>query len=423
LNDITRRTALGGLVAGSAGAVLLGRRSRAGVRPVSAQLLAATKGIKNRPFWRHFDSSSISQATINVEAARRGPVVLNAWEGHYIPAFRAAGASNPHLKMYVYKCISSTRSFDPGPNGETSGAQLYSWVSNNHPEWFLTRNGSRIVWSGYPGHYAMNIGNPAYQQACLNAIVTDAKKTGWDGIFLDNILYSLSQYSVGHCDQYATDAAFRAAYTSALSVIGKGLRAAGLRTMGNMAGIRVVPGQWESYLGAGLGGGFDEYFACFGAGQELTDYGTPPEGLQAQVEEVRLLKNGSKPYMPGGFQSHSLTDTQAFRYSFAAWLLGVSSEAFFSEAGPGGYGAPPPWRAEYDWDFGWFTGRYKVLQPSVYQRIFTEGMTLVNASASGSNVTVNLANPYGMVYKDQDGNDRTSVSLPPKAGMALRKVQ
>jgi hypothetical protein len=59
----------------------------------------------------------------------------------------------------------------------------------------------------------------------------------------------------------------------------------------------------------------------------------------------------------------------------------------------------------------------------VYQRIFTEGMTLVNASASGSNVTVNLANPYGTVYKDQDGNDRTSVSLPPKTGMALRKVQ
>jgi hypothetical protein len=269
----------------------------------------------------------------------------------------------------------------------------------------------------------MNIGNPAYQRACMDAIVTDARKTGWDGVLLDNILYSMSQYSVGRCDQYATDAAFQAAYTSALSVIGKGLTAAGLLTMGNMAGIRVVPGRWETYLRAGLGGGFDEYFACFGDGQELTDYGSRPEGLKAQVEEIRLLKRGSRPYLPGGFQAHSLTDTRSFRYAFASWLLGVSSDAFFSEAGSGGYGAPPPWRREYDWDFGWFTGPYEPLQASVYQRIFTEGMTLVNARAGGGDVTVNLANRFGTVYMDQDGNNRTTVSLPPKTGMALRKVR
>jgi len=420
VKDINRRSALGGLLAGSAGAVLLGRRNHAGVRPVSAQFLAATRGIKNWPFWQHFDSSPISPATIETEAPRRGLVAFNAWEGHYIPAFRAAGSNNPQLKLYVYKCFSSTRSFDPGPQGETSGALLYSWVSANHPEWFLTRNGSRIQWSGYPHTFAMDIGNPAYQQACLNAIVTDARKTGWDGVYLDNILYSLSQYSVAPCDQYATDAKFRDAYISALSVIGKGISAAGLLSMGNMAGIRVVQGLWATYIGAGLGGGFDEWFACFGDGQELTDYGSPPEGLHAQVEEIRLLKHGARPYLAGAFQSHSVTDTQSFRYSFAAWLLGVSSAAFFSEKAAGG--GPPRWRTEYNWNFGWFTGSYQTLQPSVYQRIFTEGMTLVNARPSGSNITVNLANRYGTVYLDQDGNNRTSVSLPPKTGMAMRKV-
>jgi len=421
VNAITRRSALGGLVAGSAGAVLLGRRSQASPRAVSAELLAAIRGIKNRPFWQHYDSSPISQATIDAEAPRRGMVAFNAWEGKYIPAFRAAGASNPHLKLYVYKCFSSTRSFDPGPNAKTSGALLYSWVNANHPDWFLTRNGSRIQWAGFPGHYAMDIGNPAYQQACLKAIVTDANKTGWDGVYIDNILYSLSQYSTAPCDQYATDAKFQHAYTSALSVIGRGISAAGLLSMGNMAGIRVVPGLWASYINAGLGGGFDEWFVCFGDGQELTDYGSPAEGLQAQVEEISLLKHGARPYLAGGFQAHSATDTRSFRYSFAAWLLGVSSEAFFSEKAAGG--GPPRWRAEYDWDFGWFTGRSQTLQPSVYRRTFTKGMAVLNARASGSNVTVNLANPYGTVYMDQDGNSRTSVSLPPKTGMALRKVR
>lgn len=348
--------------------------------------------------------------------------MFNAWEGRYIPAFRAAGRNNPHLKLYAYKCFSSTRSFDPGPGGQTSGALLYSWVSANHPEWFLTRDGSRIQWAGYPRTYAMDIGNPAYQRACLAAIVADARKTGWDGVYLDNILYSLSQYAVAPCDQYASDAQFRAAYRSALSVIGRGITAAGLLSMGNMAGVRVVPGLWQAYLDAGLGGGFDEWFACFGEGQELTDYGDQPEGLRAQVDEIRHLKLGAEPYLPGGFQSHPGSDTQAFRYSFAAWLLGVSSAAFFSEASAGGSGAPPPWRAEYDWDFGWFTGPYKTLDTSVYQRIFTNGMALVNARASGDPVTVGLANPHGTVYMDQDGVYRRSVSLAPKTGMALRKV-
>lgn len=386
-------------------------------------MLSATNGVKNWPFWLHYDSSPISQTTIDKEAPRRGQVVFNAWEGGYIPAFRAAGANNPHLKLYVYKCFSSTRSFDPGPNGETSGALAYSWVSANHPEWFLTRNGSRIQWSGYPGTYAMDIGNTAYQQACLNAVVADAKKNGWDGVLFDNILYSLRQYAAAPCDQYATDTGFRAAYTSALSVIGTGITDAGLLSMGNMAGVRVIPGLWDTYISAGLGGGFDEYFTCFGDGNELPDYGHPPEGFIAQVDEVKRLKYGAKPYLPGGFQSHSLSNTQSFRYSFAGWLLGVSSAAAFSEAGTGGYGPPPPWRTEYDWDFGWFTGPHKTLQTSVYQRIFTNGMALVNANASGSNVTVNLANPYGTVYVDQDGSNRTSVSLPPKTGMALRKVR
>jgi len=431
MNDLTRptrisrRVALGGLVGGAAGAVLLNRHGGVGARPAEpAHLLAASTGIKNRPFWLHYDSSAISSATIKTEAPRRGAVVFNAWEGHYIPAFRAAGAKNPHLRLYTYKCFSSTRSFDPGPNGKTSGALSYSWVSANHPGWFLTRHGKRIQWSGFPGSYAMDIGNPAYQRACLKAIVDDVKKTGWDGVFLDNILYSLSQYAVAPCDQYGSDAGFRAAYRSALSVIGNGLRAAGLLTMGNMAGVRVVPGLWQQYIGAGLGGGFDEWFVCLGDGQELTDYGngTHPMGLRAQVDEIKLLKHGARPYLPGGFQSHSRSDTRSFRYAFAAWLLGVSSDAFFSEASTAGYGPPPPWRREYDWDFGWFTGRYRILESSVYQRTFTGGMALVNANASGRNVTVHLANPHGSVYLDQDGIKRQSVSLPPKTGMALRRV-
>ena len=420
MNHITRRSVLGGMLAGAAGAVLLnrGRRPRADAVPVS--LLSATTGIKNRPFWQHFDSSPISQATIDLEAPRRSWIAFNAWEGHYIPAFRAAGANNPYLRLHVYKDFASTRSFDPGPGGETSGGLLYSSVSASHPDWFLTRNGRRIVWSGYQGTYAMDIGNSAYQKACVNAIVADGKKNGWDGIYLDNILYSLSQYDVAPCDQYSSDSAFQAAYKSAIRVICNGIAAAGLEVMGNMAGIRVVPGLWAEYVGAGLAGGFDQYFICFSDGPGVPDYGTPPEGFIAQVDQVRYLKYGAKPYLPGGFQSQSRSDTQSFRYAFAGWLLGVSSQAFFAENAS--QGPPPQWRDEYDWDFGWFTGRYTEVQPSVYRRIFTNGMVVANANASGGNVSLDLANPHGTVYLDQDGTATSSVSLPPKTGMALRKI-
>src|SRR5258708_32145906 len=91
MNDITRRTALGGLVAGAAGAVMLDRSGGPRSRPSPAQLLTATSGIKNRPFWLHYDSSPISQATIDTEAPRRGRAVFNACERQDIPAFHPAG--------------------------------------------------------------------------------------------------------------------------------------------------------------------------------------------------------------------------------------------------------------------------------------------------------------------------------------------
>ena len=421
MKDITRRSALGGLVAGAAGAVLLDGGGRHRPEQFPARLLSATLGVKNWPFWQHFDSSPISQATIDLEAPRRSWIALNAWEGHYLPAFRAAGVSNPYLRLYVYKDFSSTRSSDPGPRGEASGALLYSWASANHPDWFLTRSGSRIQWQGFPGTYAMDIGNSAYQQACLNAIVSDVRKNDWDGVYLDNILYSLSQYSVTPCDQYSSDSAFQAAYQAAIGLICTGITAAGYKVMGNMAGIRVVPGLWDRYVNAGLAGGFDQYFICFADGSDVPDYGTAPQGFIAQVNQVKYLKHGSRPFLPGGFQSQSKTSTQSFRYAFAGWLLGVSSEAFFAENAD--EGPPPPWRPEYDWNFGSFTGPYQTLQKSVYRRIFTGGMALVNANASGSTITVSLTNPHGTVYQDQDGISRTSVSLPPKTGLALRKVR
>src|SRR5213592_397537 len=91
-------------------------------------------------------------------------VVLNAWESGAIPSLKA---KNPGIKVLVYKDMASTRSYSC--HGGVDDALLpagvgYCDADLNHPDWFLLdTNGRRVEWTGYSGHWQMNIGAPAYQ--------------------------------------------------------------------------------------------------------------------------------------------------------------------------------------------------------------------------------------------------------------------
>src|SRR5688500_3911615 len=59
-------------------------------------------------FWLHMNSTPVSDEVLATEARRRAYIVLNAWEGALIPKLKAA---NPAVQVFVYKDLSSTRSY------------------------------------------------------------------------------------------------------------------------------------------------------------------------------------------------------------------------------------------------------------------------------------------------------------------------
>lgn len=365
--------------------------------------------------WIHTNSTPVSDALIAQEAPRRRYIVLNAWESGLIPKIKA---HNPDTLVFVYKCLSSVRSYDANTNWSLLPAGV-SWyyAHNTRPDWFLLKNGQRVQWS-YPGHWQMDVGSTSYQNAWAQN-VTKMKQLGFDGVWIDNLLWKRSAYNILP-DKYPTDEALREAYRSAIRNITPTLKAAGLLSIGNLNGAREVANGWSSYLDAGLDGGFDEFWLS------VRDAGTDllPEyerGWKRVVDEIAYTESKGKiaivqPCFPVGAR-------KPFLYAVASYFMGYpngAGKAAIVEANARDqYSNPTAWHPEYDWNLGTPTGAYRSVGTDVFRRDFTQGCVVVNANKTGSpNVTVQL----GGSYLNEGGASVTSVSLAGTSGTILRKV-
>jgi hypothetical protein len=194
----------------------------AGTAATPAEAGAAGSAGTVRSFWLHMNSTPTTGEVLAAEAGRRDHVVLNAWEGHLVPELKAA---NPDIQVFVYKDLSSTRSYacrDGADDRDLPTGIGYCDADDHHPEWFLLGpDGKRFEYSGYPGHWQMDVGDPGYQQAWADNVVADSTGAGFDGVFMDNALFSCDAYHVGVCPrEYPTDAAIQGAYRSMLANLG-----------------------------------------------------------------------------------------------------------------------------------------------------------------------------------------------------------
>lgn len=364
--------------------------------------------------WIHLNSTAVSDALIAKEAPRRRYVVLNAWESKLIPRIKAA---NPNCLVFVYKCLSSTRSYDNNTVWPRLPAGVsYDYANLHRPSWFLLKGGRRVEWD-YDGHWQMDIGLPDYQAMWADNVKT-VRQYGFDGVWIDNCLWQRSAYSI-YPDKYPTDESLRAAYRSALQAITATLKTAGLLTIGNLNGAREITGGWAACLDAGLDGGFDEFWLS------VDDAGTNllPEyaqGWRRQVEEIAYAESQGKvaivqPHFPAGM-------VKPFRYAYASYLMGLGSTgnaAIVEANGTDQYGNPTPWHPEYGWNLGTPTGSYRSVGTNIFRRDFTGGCVVVNANKTDSTaVTVQL----GGSYLNEGGASVISVSLAGTSGAILRKV-
>ncbi|QFZ19457.1 putative glycoside hydrolase [Saccharothrix syringae] len=376
---------------------------------------APVGGGRVQSFWLHWNNTAVSDATLAREAQRRGYVVLNAWEGDLAARFKAA---NPAIRVFVYKDLSSTRSY--ACHNGVDDAHLPAGIGfcaaeRDHPEWFLLDpQGHRFEYSGYSGHWQMDVGNTAYQDAWAKNVIASARAGGFDGVFMDNALFPCDAYHEGVCPaKYPTDAAIQDAYESMLANTRDDFVAAGLKTVANLANARLHAGAWDAYT-EHLDGGFDEWWLTFGDGDLLSEY---PEGWSRQVAEI--ASNEARGKMTWVQPHFSAGAERPYRYALASYLLAAGGRSAIAEIDrTDGYGDASPWHAEYDWDLGAPIGAYRAVARNVYQRDFACGTVVVNANRTDTAaVTVRVDG----THTDERGSSVTSVALRGTSGSILRK--
>ncbi|MEV0681994.1 putative glycoside hydrolase family 15 protein [Actinosynnema sp. NPDC050436] len=366
-------------------------------------------------FWLHLNSTPVSDSMAATEAKRHEYIVLNAWEGGLLKKLKAA---NPHVQVFVYKDLSSTRSYacKNGTDDKYLPAGVgFCAADRNHPDWFLLGpNGKRFEYGGYRGHWQMDVGNVSYQHAWIANVIADSKVTGFDGVFMDNALFPCDAYHSGVCPKkYPTDAKFQAAYKSMLSTMKPFFAAANLKTVANLSNARLHSGAWDAYT-EHLDGGFDEWWLTFDDKNLLAEY---DQGWSRQVAEIASDEARDKitwvqPHFSPG-------QDRPLRYAMASYYLAVGDKAAIAEMKTtDDYGDPTATSDMYDWDLGTASKAYRSVAPNVFRRDFTCGTVVVNAN-NGKSTPVRVQ--LGGTYTDESGAKVSSVKLAGTSGTILRK--
>jgi hypothetical protein len=357
-----------------------------------------------RSFWVHWNSvlkqGSVDALTVlEREAKRRSYVLVNTWDAWMLPILRK---HNPAIKVFVYKDASSTRRGDDQPVDLQPAGVRYA---DAPASWFTKDiSGQRIEYSGYSHHWLMDVGNPGYQQAWADNVLLSMQKHGFDGVFIDNLLWTRDAYGRTPAN-YGSDAAFQTAYRGFLKTVRDRFAGSGKLMLGNLSNARLAASRWESYLQF-LDGAWDEWWLAIADDNLLSEYS---QGWARVVAEITACEKAGKialvqPHFTAG-------STRPFLYAWASYLMVADGRAAIAEVQhTDGYGQPTPWHVEYDWDLGSPLAPFETPKLNIHVRRFERGVAVVNANKTGTPaVAVDLGAPHG------------TVSLAGTSGLVLRR--
>jgi hypothetical protein len=371
---------------------------------VACLTFAGTAGAED-PVAGHLDLSIASNAQFT-DYTSSGQhleyVVLQDWQANRMRELKAA---NPNLKVLVYKNLLASQT--PAPDGLSATGVTYEEANSTHPEWFLKNtSGQRFTLRNYSYQWAMDVGNPGYQQRWAENVVADVKAQGWDGVFIDNVNPTIKYYAeVSSVAKYPTDEAYAAATQSALAAITPRLRAAHMLVFANFGSwsdyeATVTP--WLKYVD----GAMEEMFAKFDP--------TVGEGYRDeaewthQLEELQETQRQGKVFL--AITHSAATDEAAALFGWATVLLGAEGKAGYEMAET--Y-ADETWFPEYEYDIGQPLGPESRDANGVHRRTFANGLVLVNPTEAAQTVDLNGT------YSGSGLTHATSATMPPHTGLVL----
>ncbi|MHA7179937.1 putative glycoside hydrolase [Arthrobacter sp. MDB2-24] len=340
--------------------------------------------------------------------------ILQPWE---TAAAEELKRRRPDMTVLCYKCLSSTRSYEPGPvytSGvsyaeaeKQAGAPAGSGTdTGTDGGWFATRlDGSRIEWDRYAGHWQMRVWDPAYQRRWVDNVVAELRDSPFDGVMADNDVfedyYGLQLPISGAADM----AALRSALGDLVAAAGAALNGVGKILVPNIAESRREPGRWQAH--AAYGGGFEEVWLGY----------SPVDLFDPMTAEAQLAQAAG----PGLSILRVPTDGDDRHPNFA---YGLSAFWIFGE-GRGAYSATAHddySRTQYAPELDWQLGAPRT-EPKgrnhAWWREFDGGFAAVNFNRDGRRRR-KVRIPAGLV--DADGRPApSSVVLPPQRGVLYRR--
>ena len=232
--------------------------------------------------WVRYGGKPITQQQLDFAVKNYSVAILQPWE---LDAARYLKKRAPQMVVLAYKCLSSTRSYEPGPI-YSSGVSypLAQSMANSGKDFFAHRlNGDRIEWKGYPKHFQMQVWNADYRWHWVDAVVREMRDSPFDGVMADNDVENdyygldLPIQGVESMTKIREHLDFLVAYAGIeLNKIGKIL-------VPNIAESRLRYGKWERH--SAYGGGFEEVWLGWGP----NDYLSSPYA----VMQGREIANGS----------------------------------------------------------------------------------------------------------------------------------
>jgi hypothetical protein len=332
-------------------------------------------------------------------------VVLPTWDANRMRLLKAA---NPNLRVLVYKnLIASETQTD---NRFSPAGVSYEEAQSTHPDWFLhNTHGQRFTLRHYPYLWAMDIGNPGYQQRWAENVIADVKAQGWDGVFIDNVNPTMRYYAnVASVAKYPTDAAYATATQSALAAITPRLQATHMVVFANFGSwsqysTTITP--WLKYVDGAMQENFVKFGATAGAGY------TDDIEWTRQLNELKETQRLGKVFLA---VTHSAsTDAAAALYGWASVLLGAEGRADYEMANTYAY---ETWFPEYNYDLGKVSGGEWPNPNGVHRRAFANGLVLVNPTTAKQAVT------FGDTYSGSGLTDATGATMGPHTGLVLLRV-
>jgi hypothetical protein len=268
------------------------------------------------PDWHH---SAVNTRAEALSVASRYSLVVGQSKT-YQPWLKAMHAARPNVVVAPYKSSIS------------AGGENYTFVSRNHPNWFLRDRGGHLLHDSY-GAYLINPKSSGVRRWTVG-LARRAQSQGFDAFFLD----SLGTYGLEAFHGTPIDPATRAAYTAStwlaatrglashvnaavrIPVIGNGLRDGG--TYFSSAGTyRLLDG-----LQAG------EFEACFRAATFSAAWYPSAKSWLAQVKAIASVQRRGKFALCWTKIYSGATSAQRqhwLNFARASFLLAQRGRAFF----------------------------------------------------------------------------------------------